>query len=171
MVDGLVGFYLNHAYERCMTHNKACFAHRHAGQLLLLICCQSAALIKCSSGNKIKQLPLFHCCCLLYRSGLSMLSSAHSPTVTYLLLVLWAWLALCRLETECIDIAVLLLYYERCVCCRLSVALASMRVTHLSASNHNKLFSIASAQAGTSLFCLDAGPVTCVSHSLDVSSL
>lgn len=38
--------------------------------------------------------------------------------------------------------------------------------THRSASNQNKLFSIASAQASTSLFCLDASPVTCVSHSL-----
>lgn len=44
------------------------------------------------------------------------------------------------------------------------------RDTHRSATNQNKLFSIASAQASTSLFCLDAGPVTCVSHSLDVSS-
>lgn len=55
--------------------------------------------------------------------------------------------------------AVLLLYCERCECCQWGD-------THRSASNQNKLFSIASAQASTSLFCLDAGPVTCVSHSV-----
>lgn len=100
-----------------------------------------------------------------------LLSTVHAPTVTHLLLPIWAWLALCWLETEWIDIAILLPYYELCVCCRLFAALASMRDTHWSASNQNKLFSIASAQASTSLFWLDAGPVTCVSHTLDVSSL
>ena len=61
--------------------------------------------------------------------------------------------------------AVLLLYYQRFNCHGLLTALTSMRDTHRSASNENKLFSIAPAQASTSLFCLDASPIMCVTVS------